>query len=110
MFREFYVAASHEEALRRARRSIEAKYRAYVDHGFPGASAQVARGLDELLEDTFIVGSPRECVERLEACAELGVTHLGLRLFWPAMEQAEVLQMIELTAAQVLPALRRLGS
>ncbi|MFQ5667327.1 MAG: LLM class flavin-dependent oxidoreductase [Candidatus Binatia bacterium] len=105
VFREFYVAATRAEAVRRATRSIDAKYKAYAEHGFPGASGQLARGLDHLLEDTFVVGSPDECVERLATYAELGVTHISLRLLWPAMEQAEVLRMIELTATRILPAL-----
>jgi len=36
------------------------------------------------------------------------VTHIALRLFWPEMEQREVLEMIERTGATLVPALSRL--
>lgn len=103
LFREFYIAPTHEEAVTQARRGIEAKYRAYVEHGFPGASDQVQAGFDSLMEETFIVGSPAECVEKIASYAELGFTHIGLRLLWPAMDQTEVLRMTELTGRQVIP-------
>lgn len=106
LFREFYVAPTREEARRRAEKSIQAKYGAYAEHGFPGAQSQLERGFEDLLEDTFIVGSPEECVDKLLAYAEFGFTHVGLRLLWPAMEQRDVLEMIELAAKSVLPALQ----
>lgn len=106
LFREFYVAPTREEAIRRARLGIEAKYGAYAEHGFPGAKAEIEKGFESLLEDTFVVGSPEDCVEALAAYAGLGFTHVGLRLFWPGMEQREVLEMIDLAGRSVLPALR----
>jgi alkanesulfonate monooxygenase SsuD/methylene tetrahydromethanopterin reductase-like flavin-dependent oxidoreductase (luciferase family) len=106
LLREFYLSADRAEALRRAARSIEKKYSAYAEHGFPGASGEMGRGLDALVEDTFIVGGPDECVERLTVLAELGFTHVSLRLFWPLMEQRDVLAMIEQTGATVIPRLR----
>lgn len=106
LLREFYVAPGQDEAVRSARRGIEAKYGAYAEHGFPGSSERLAEGLDKLLEDTFIVGDPEHCVARLSACAELGFTHVGLRVLWPAMEQGDVLRMIDLIGAKVIPCLR----
>ncbi|MGH9425990.1 MAG: hypothetical protein ACRD2L_06785, partial [Terriglobia bacterium] len=65
---------------------------------------------DSLLNDTFIVGSPAECVEKLAAYAALGFTHIGLRLLWPAMDQTEILRMTELAGSKVIPYLKDLGS
>lgn len=110
LFREFYTAPTREEAFRRARASIDAKYRAYAEHGFPGTSDQLDRGLDALMADTFIVGNAEECAEKLAAYAALGFNYVALRLFWPVMEQAEVLRMIELVGARVLPLVRDLAA
>ncbi len=105
LLREFYVAPTRDEALKLARGAIEAKYGAYAEHGFPGTSERLDEGLDKLLEDTFIVGDPDGCVERLAAYAALGFTHIALRLLWPGMEQRDVLRMIELTGAAIIPRL-----
>jgi alkanesulfonate monooxygenase SsuD/methylene tetrahydromethanopterin reductase-like flavin-dependent oxidoreductase (luciferase family) len=59
------------------------------------------------MDDPFVIGSPDECLDKLARFAELGVTHLALRLFWPEMSQADALAMIELTAT-LLPALKKL--
>jgi alkanesulfonate monooxygenase SsuD/methylene tetrahydromethanopterin reductase-like flavin-dependent oxidoreductase (luciferase family) len=107
LLREFFVAPNRDEALTRARRAIEAKYGAYAEHGFPGTAERLVEGLDRLLEDTFIVGDPEHCVARLNAYAELGFTHVGLRVLWPAMEQGEVLEMIDLIGSKIVP---RLGA
>ena len=108
ILREFFVARTHEEAWRRARSSVEAKYRGYAEHGLPTARESLAMGVDAMMRDPFIIGSPHECLERLARFRDLGVTHVALRLFWPEMEQREVLDMIELAGATLVPALSRL--
>jgi alkanesulfonate monooxygenase SsuD/methylene tetrahydromethanopterin reductase-like flavin-dependent oxidoreductase (luciferase family) len=108
--REFYVAPTREAARAKARPAVEAKYRGYARHGLPTVAASLAsRGVDGLMDDPFVIGSPDECVDKLARLHGLGFTHVALRLFWPDMGQAEALGMIELTAAKVLPALRRLS-
>jgi alkanesulfonate monooxygenase SsuD/methylene tetrahydromethanopterin reductase-like flavin-dependent oxidoreductase (luciferase family) len=102
--REMYVAATREEARRLARPRVEAKYAGYARHGLPGVGRTLARGVDDLMEDPFIVGGPEDCAAALRRLRDLGVTHVAVRLFWPLMEQAEVLRMIELVGAKVLPA------
>jgi alkanesulfonate monooxygenase SsuD/methylene tetrahydromethanopterin reductase-like flavin-dependent oxidoreductase (luciferase family) len=107
--REFYVAQTREAARAKARPAVEAKYRGYAQHGLPSVGASLATaGVEGLMDDPFVIGAPDECVEKLARLAELGATHLALRLFWPGMTQAEALGMIELTAARVLPALQKL--
>jgi alkanesulfonate monooxygenase SsuD/methylene tetrahydromethanopterin reductase-like flavin-dependent oxidoreductase (luciferase family) len=106
--REFYVAPSREEARARARPGVEAKYRGYARHGLPDVGASLAAGVDRLMDDLFVIGSPDECLEKLARFRELGVTHLALRLFWPGMTQADALGMIDLVASTMLPALKRM--
>jgi len=106
--REAYVAATRSEARARARPAVEAKYRGYATHGLPGVGTALAAGVDRLMEDPFVIGAPDECLEKLTRLRELDVTHVALRLFWPSMTQAEALGMIDLVAARLLPALRKL--
>lgn len=108
LHREFYVAPTREQARSRARPAVAAKYEGYARHGLPAVQASLAGGVDALMDDPFVVGAPAECVEKLARYRELGTTHLALRLFWPDMTQADALGMIELVAAKVLPALRRM--
>lgn len=106
--RELYVAPTREEAWRLARPRVEAKYAGYAGHGLFGAGGGIPGGLEALMRDPFIIGSPEDCLEALARYRALGVTHVAARLFWPEMEQAEVLRMIELVATRVMPGLRRL--
>jgi alkanesulfonate monooxygenase SsuD/methylene tetrahydromethanopterin reductase-like flavin-dependent oxidoreductase (luciferase family) len=106
--REFFVASTREEARARARPGVEAKYRGYAQHGLPGVSPSRLAGLDDLMEDPFVIGAPDECLEKLARYRELGVTHLALRLFWPLMSQKDALRMIELVGSEILPALKSL--
>ena len=107
--REFYVAATREEARAKARPAVEAKYRGYAQHGLPTVGTSLATGgVDGLMDDPFVIGGPEECLEKLARLRDFGATHVALRLFWPGMSQAEALAMIELTAAKLLPRLRPL--
>ena len=70
-------------------------------------TSQVTGNVDSLIEDTFIIGSPQECIEQLARYSELGFTQVCLRLFYPGMSQGEVLEHIELTGREVLPEVHR---
>ena len=106
--REFFVAKTREEARAKARLAIEAKYRGYAEHGLPGVGATFTDGVERLMDDPFVIGSPDECLEKVARLHELGVTHVALRLYWPSMTQAEALGMIELVAKKLLPTLQKL--
>jgi alkanesulfonate monooxygenase SsuD/methylene tetrahydromethanopterin reductase-like flavin-dependent oxidoreductase (luciferase family) len=106
--REFFVAATHEEAWARARAGVEAKYKGYAQHGLPSVAASLSAGVDRMMEDPFVIGAPEECLTKLARFRELGVTHLALRLFWPGMTQVEALRMIDLVAKTMLPVLQAL--
>ena len=71
-------------------------------------ASQVTGDLDALMADTFIYGSPQDCIEQLARYAELGFTHVAIRLFYPGMSQKEALEHIELVGKEVLPEVHRL--
>ena len=110
--REFFCAGSRDEALDRARQGIEKKYEVYGGHGLQGSDREltdkVTGGLEALIDDTFILGNPEECVEQIAVYAELGFTQVCLRLFYPLMPQRAVLEHIELVGRDVLPAVHAL--
>jgi alkanesulfonate monooxygenase SsuD/methylene tetrahydromethanopterin reductase-like flavin-dependent oxidoreductase (luciferase family) len=110
--REFFCAGSREEALESARRGFQRKYREYAAHGLQGDDPELTRkvtgDLEGLMDDTFIVGSPQECIEQISRYRELGFTDISLRLFYPEMPQRDVLEHIELVGKEVLPAVHRL--
>lgn len=113
LVREFYVAESRSQALAKAAPGFRKKYEVYAMHGLqendPVLRAKVAGGdLEALIEDTFIVGSPEECVEQIGRYRELGFTTVNIRLFYPGMSQREVLEHIEAVGIKVLPALKKL--
>jgi alkanesulfonate monooxygenase SsuD/methylene tetrahydromethanopterin reductase-like flavin-dependent oxidoreductase (luciferase family) len=110
--REFFCAGSRDEALEKARRGFERKYQEYAGHGLQGDDPELIRkvtgDLETLMEDTFIVGSPQECVEQIARYRDLGFTEIALRLFYPETPQKDVLEHIELVGKEVLPELHRL--
>ena len=110
--REFFCAPTHEEALERARANFAKKYEVYAYHGLHGSDDELTRkvtgDLETLMDDTFLVGSPEECVEQIAAYHEMGFTDVALRLFYPEMSQAEVLEHIDLVGREVIPALHAL--
>ena len=112
LFREFFCAGSRDEALDRARSGFRRKYDVYAKHGLQGSdselTSQVTGDVDSLIDGTFIIGSPQECVDQLARYRELGFTQVCLRLFYPGMSQGEVLEHIELTGREVLPEVHRL--
>ena len=113
LVREFFCAGSREEALSKAQRGFRKKYEVYAQHGLHGTDPELARkvaggDLEALMEDTFIVGKPQECVEQIARYRELGFTDICLRLFYPDMPQKDVLEHIELVGREVLPEVHRL--
>ena len=110
--REFFCAGTRQEALDKAQQGFLTKYDAYAAHGFQGTDSdltgKITGDLETLMEDTFIVGSPDECVEQIARYRDLGFSQISLRLFYPDMTEREVLEHIELVGRQVLPEVHRL--
>ena len=88
------------------------KYEVYAYHGLQGTDDELARkvtgDLETLMDDTFLVGSPEECVGQIATYHEMGFTDVALRLFYPEMSQVEVLEHIDLVGREVIPALHAL--
>jgi alkanesulfonate monooxygenase SsuD/methylene tetrahydromethanopterin reductase-like flavin-dependent oxidoreductase (luciferase family) len=112
LVREFYCAGSRAEALAKARMGFQKKYEVYSAHGLQGTDPELTRkvtgDLESLMDETFIVGHPHECLEQIARYRALGFTHIALRLFYPAMAQREVLEHIDLVGKEVLPAVHQL--
>ena len=110
--REFFCAGSRQEALDKGGRGFQRKYQEYATHGLQGDDPELTRkvtgDLEGLMDDTFIVGSPKECLEQIARYRELGFTEIALRLFYPEMAQKNVLDHIELVGKELLPAIHRL--
>ena len=110
--REFYCAGSRAEALAQARMGFQKKYEVYSAHGLQGTDPELTRkvtgDLETLMDETFIVGHPHECLELIARYRALGFTHIALRLFYPAMPQRDVLEHIDLVGKEVVPAVHRL--
>ena len=110
--REFFCASSREEALRLAEPGMRKKYEVYAQHGLQGTDPELTRkvtgSLEEIIDDTLVLGSPAQCVEQIARYGELGFTDICIRLFYPEMEQKDVLKHIELVSKEVIPAVHRL--
>ena len=105
--REFFCSRNRDEAMEKARQGFERKYAEYAAHGFQGTdpelTSKITGDLETLMDDTFIVGSPQECVEQIAAYREAGFTQVSIRLFYPDMPQEDVLEHIEMVGSEVLP-------
>ena len=110
--REFYCARTPEEALEKAKRGFAKKYEVYAQHGLHGTDSELTKKVtgdpETLMDDTFLVGTPEECIEQIAVYHRMGFTDVSLRLFYPEMSQSEVLEHIDLVGQEVIPALHSL--
>jgi alkanesulfonate monooxygenase SsuD/methylene tetrahydromethanopterin reductase-like flavin-dependent oxidoreductase (luciferase family) len=110
--REFFCAGSRDDVLDKARSGFERKYAEYATHGLQGTDPELVRkvtgDLEGLMDDTFIVGSPDDCVEQIARYRGLGFTQVILRLFYPEMQQTDVMDHIELVGRDLLPNVHKL--
>ena len=108
MLREVFVASSREEAIRLARPSLEAKYKAYRDWGqdkVMPSSDHFNLDFAELMEDRFLFGSPAEVTEQiLDLKRRFGVTTLIFGIHWVGMPNSLALETMQLLAEEVFPA------
>lgn len=112
LFREAWIAETRDKAWEEAAPYLAAKYQAYEswgqDKAIP-ADQTFARPLEDLARDRFIIGTPDDLIRESERAAkELGTTTLILRIQWPGMDRARVLDEIRLIGREVLPAIANL--
>ena len=108
--REVFVAPTREEALRVCAAGLETKYKAYVSWGqndpMPEGDS-LDTGIDELIRDRFLIGSPDEVTEAIVRLArETGINHLIASMHWPGMETAAAMDAMRLFAEEVMPRVR----
>jgi alkanesulfonate monooxygenase SsuD/methylene tetrahydromethanopterin reductase-like flavin-dependent oxidoreductase (luciferase family) len=110
MAREVFVAATRNEAIRLARPSLEAKYKAYKDWGqdkvMPTGDA-FSVDFEELMNDRFLFGSPSEVVEQILVLKRrFGVNTLILGIHWVGMPASLAMEQMQLISEEVFPAVR----
>jgi alkanesulfonate monooxygenase SsuD/methylene tetrahydromethanopterin reductase-like flavin-dependent oxidoreductase (luciferase family) len=108
--REFSIGRTRAEAIADGQAGMLRKWEVYAEHGLQGSlSEDDKRLLDDfevVAQETFIIGDPAECADEiLRYGEEFGITHMKLRLQYPGMPHAKVMERIKLTG-QVIEKLR----
>ncbi len=108
---EVGCAPDEETAYRRIAPYLLEKYAAYASWGLGGVTfekeAAPEAQLRRLAKDRFCIGTPAQVVEALVAQHRAGIGHLTMRMSWPGMGQAAILESLELLGREVLPEVRR---
>jgi alkanesulfonate monooxygenase SsuD/methylene tetrahydromethanopterin reductase-like flavin-dependent oxidoreductase (luciferase family) len=104
---ELSVAATREEAIETAKPFLEGKYNAYAEWGqdkvLPGQES-FRVSFDDLARDRFVLGTPDEVIEQLEARVQrLETNYFIFRAGWPGIEAWKVLRVVEMMGQHVLP-------
>lgn len=108
---ETSVAESMEEARRVAYPYVARKYAGYSKWGQDDelpAGQTFSAPVEELARGRFNIGDVDSVIERI--CAyrdQMGVSEMGVRLYWGGMPQKDFLRAIELMGERVIPAVTR---
>jgi len=108
--REFSIGRTRAKALDDGQAGMVRKWEGYVEHGLRNSLAEDDKKLtgdfEEMARETFILGDPAECAEEiLRYGEEFGITHMKLRLQYPGMSHAKVMERIAL-AGEIVDRLR----
>jgi probable F420-dependent oxidoreductase len=111
--REVVIAATEARARELAEQHLMVNYR---DENGGGTRNQPLIGssdptradvLDEIGRDRFIVGTPEQCIAKIQHFREtFGVDHLICRLFFPGMPHEHIMEELRLLAHEVMPAFK----
>lgn len=110
--REVIIASTSRAAWDLAEKYLIVNYRDEYGGGWnhPLIGSQDQTPVDQieaLGRDRFIVGSPDECVKKIQRFKEaFGVDHLICRLYFPGMPHEHIQTEIKLLAGEVFPAFR----
>jgi alkanesulfonate monooxygenase SsuD/methylene tetrahydromethanopterin reductase-like flavin-dependent oxidoreductase (luciferase family) len=89
ILREAHCSATYDDAVRIARPALETKYAAYARWGHEVGS------FEDMAKDSFVLGDVDQCVAQVQRYAtEANSSFLGLRMQWPGLAQADVLNSI----------------
>jgi alkanesulfonate monooxygenase SsuD/methylene tetrahydromethanopterin reductase-like flavin-dependent oxidoreductase (luciferase family) len=113
MARECFVAPTRAEAIRLARPSLEAKYKAYKEWGqdkvMPTGDA-FSTDFEELMNDRFLFGSPAEVTEQILVLKHrFNINTLLLGIHWVGMPASLAMEQMQLISEQIFPAVRAAG-
>ena len=80
-----------------ARGPLLYKYESYASWGQADSAGQsLADTFDDFVTDRFIIGDEAGVIDELQRYRDaLGIDHMLLRLQWPGLEQAAVIDAIE---------------
>jgi alkanesulfonate monooxygenase SsuD/methylene tetrahydromethanopterin reductase-like flavin-dependent oxidoreductase (luciferase family) len=99
LIRECFVGATRDAALRIARGPLLGKYQSYAswgEDGSTGSTASLADGFDDFMANRFIVADAAQAADEFARYGEqFGVAHMILRLQWPGLPQADVIECIK---------------
>lgn len=97
LIRECAVGATRQAALEVARGPLLYKYESYASWGQMDSSrGGLAEQFDEFMAARFLVGDEAEVADALARHRDqLGIDHMILRLQWPGLPQAPVIEAIE---------------
>jgi alkanesulfonate monooxygenase SsuD/methylene tetrahydromethanopterin reductase-like flavin-dependent oxidoreductase (luciferase family) len=112
LMREIFVARTRDEAIRLARPYLEEKYKVYhqwgQDKAMPQDDNDLSLAFDELTRDRFLLGSPDEVAEQIMGYNKrLGVNRMILSVHWVGMPHNQVVDTLELFAAEVMPKVKQ---
>jgi len=110
LFREGFVARTRDEAVREYEAALLSTHRYYWRHGsyYPDIKKEEDLDLKRIGLDRLILGSPRDCAERVRAWnAEIGADYFLIRFKHPAgPPHAKVMEALKLFGEQVIPEFR----
>jgi len=110
VFREGFVAPTREEAIRRYEAGLLSTHRYYWRHGsyYPDIKKEEDLNLARISLERLILGSPDDCVERIQAWhREVGADYFLIRFRHPGgPAHPEVLEALELFGREVIPRFR----
>ena len=98
VIRECCIGATREAALAVSGGPLLAKYQSYAGWGVDGAGdgGDLAATFDDFMADRFLVGDEAEVADEMARYRDgFGVNHVIVRLQWPGLSQAAVLEAIE---------------
>jgi alkanesulfonate monooxygenase SsuD/methylene tetrahydromethanopterin reductase-like flavin-dependent oxidoreductase (luciferase family) len=104
--REFSIGRTRAQAIADGRDGMTRKWEVYAEHGLQSSLSEDDKRLiddfEVMARDTFILGDPGECADEiLRYGAELGITHMKLRLQYPGMTHEKVMERIALAGEVV---------
>jgi len=110
LFREGFVARTRDEAVREYEAAVLSTHRYYWRHGSYYQDIKKEEDLDlkRIGLDRLILGSPKDCVERVRAWnAEIGADYFLIRFKHPAgPPHAKIMEALRLFGEQVIPEFR----